>query len=54
MQSRLSRKTKHKFYLRKMEEQVLIVPTVFIAKTTALDLKQLLPQALKATKPHFL
>jgi glutathione synthase/RimK-type ligase-like ATP-grasp enzyme len=50
------KKNKHKFYLRKMEEQgVTIVPTVFIAKTTALDLKQLLPKHWKKAvlKPAF-
>lgn len=38
------KQNKHKFYLRDMEQQgIKILPTVFIDKTTNLDLKELMP-----------
>ena len=38
------KQNKHKFYLREMEQQgIKILPTVFIDKTTNLDLKELMP-----------
>ncbi|UQD57480.1 RimK family alpha-L-glutamate ligase [Flavobacterium sp. K5-23] len=50
------RQNKHKFYLREMEKQgVLILPTVFIDKTNALNLKELIPPHWKKAviKPAF-
>jgi glutathione synthase/RimK-type ligase-like ATP-grasp enzyme len=38
------KQNKHKFYLREMERQgILILPTVFIDKTNALNLSRLIP-----------
>lgn len=50
------KQNKHKFYLREMERQgVLILPTIFIDKTNTLNLRTLLPSHWKKAvlKPAF-
>lgn len=50
------KRNKHKFYLREMEQQgIKILPTVFIDKTTTLNLKELIPSHWKKAviKPAF-
>lgn len=50
------KQNKHKFYLREMEQQgIKIIPTVFVDKTTELNLAELTPTHWKKTvlKPAF-
>jgi glutathione synthase/RimK-type ligase-like ATP-grasp enzyme len=50
------KQNKHKFYLREMEQQgIKILPTLFIDKTTNLNLKELMPSHWKKAvlKPAF-
>ena len=50
------KQNKHKFYLREMEQQgVTILPTLFIDKTSKLDLKAIIPSSWKKAviKPAF-
>jgi glutathione synthase/RimK-type ligase-like ATP-grasp enzyme len=50
------KKNKHKFYLQEMEKQgVKILPTIFIDKTAALNIKDLMPKHWKKAvlKPAF-
>jgi glutathione synthase/RimK-type ligase-like ATP-grasp enzyme len=50
------KQNKHKFYLREMEKQgILILPTLFIDKTKALNLKEIIPSHWKKAviKPAF-
>lgn len=50
------KKNKHKFYLRELEnEEISIIPTLFIEKTTTLNLAALLPKHWKKAviKPAF-
>lgn len=50
------KQNKHKFYLREMEQQgVTILPTLFIDKTSKLDIKAIIPSSWKKAviKPAF-